>query len=85
MQPSEADISAEIMAQVIARGAGKTICPSEVARALAADWRELMPAVRRVADTLVQTDQITVTQKGVVVGAQSAQGPIRLGLAHHSD
>jgi len=85
MQPSEADISAEIMAQVTERGAGKTICPSEVARALAEDWRELMPAVRRVADTLVQTDQITVTQKGVVVGAQSAQGPIRLGLAHHSD
>ncbi|WP_341799021.1 DUF3253 domain-containing protein [Rhodovulum adriaticum] len=27
------------------RGRGKTLCPSEVARELAADWRPLMPRV----------------------------------------
>jgi len=83
--PSEAAIADEITVQVIARGAGKTICPSEVARALHTDWRELMPVVRAVADDLAAQGHIVVTQKGEVVTAQTAKGPIRLGLAHHSD
>lgn len=64
---SKADIAAEIIAQVIARGVGRTICPSEVARAMAQDWRGLMPDVRAVADDLVQEGLIVVTQKGSVV------------------
>ncbi len=83
--PSEAAIADEITVQVIARGAGKTICPSEVARALHTDWRELMPVVRAVAEDLAAQGYIVVTQKGEVVTAQTAKGPIRLGPAHHSD
>ena len=83
--PSEAAIADEITVQVIARGAGKTICPSEVARALHTEWRELMPHVRAVADDLAAQGKIVVTQKGKAVKAQTAKGPIRLGLAHHSD
>ncbi len=83
--PSEAQIAAEILRQVTARGAGKTICPSEVARALAQDWRALMPQVRDVADDLARRQAIRVSQKGEVVRAKMAKGPIRLGLAHHSD
>lgn len=63
------------------RGTGKTLCPSEVARALAlGDWRALMPEVRRQADALAAKGEILVTQKGVVVSAVAARGPIRIGL-----
>jgi stage III sporulation protein SpoIIIAA len=73
-------IEAEVAAQVAARGAGKTICPSEVARALAGDWRGLMPQVRAVAAVMAARGEIVVTQKGVPVDAVAAKGPIRLGL-----
>ncbi|MGB5863479.1 MAG: DUF3253 domain-containing protein [Sulfitobacter sp.] len=78
--PSKADIAAEIIAQATARGVGKTICPSEVSRAMTQDWRGLMPHVRAVAGDLAKEGQIIVTQKGCVVQAQTAVGPIRLGL-----
>nr|WP_299283616.1 DUF3253 domain-containing protein [uncultured Tateyamaria sp.] len=75
------DIEAAILDGVARRGAGKTICPSEVARSLSPqEWRALMPHVRRVVQTLADVRQISVTQKGVPVSALSAKGPIRLGL-----
>jgi hypothetical protein len=58
------------------RGRGATFCPSEAARALAADWRPLMPEVRRVAASL----PLRVTQRGRPVDPATAKGPIRLGL-----
>ncbi|MEM1377524.1 MAG: DUF3253 domain-containing protein [Pseudomonadota bacterium] len=76
-------IGDEIMRRVHERGAGKTICPSEVARALADNddaWRALMPSVRAVAAHLSQSGKIVVTQKGAPVDAETARGPIRLGL-----
>ncbi|WP_366141493.1 DUF3253 domain-containing protein [uncultured Sulfitobacter sp.] len=84
-QPSEAMIKTEITRQVIARGAGKTICPSEVARALAQDWRVLMPEIRAVADRMAAQGKVVITQKGQPIVAAEARGPIRLGLAHQSD
>ena len=59
-----------------ARGAQKSFCPSEAARVLAKDWRPLIPAVRRVAAGL----PLVATQRGRVVDAQNAKGPIRLQL-----
>jgi hypothetical protein len=58
------------------RGREGTFCPSEAARALASEWRPLMPEVRRVAAGL----PLRATQKGVVVDPVTARGPIRLGL-----
>lgn len=74
-------IEAEILRLVDARGDGKTICPSEVARSLApdGDFRRLMPHVRESAATLAERGAIAVTQKGEKVDARSARGPIRLG------
>jgi len=46
---SDAEIEQTIRALLDARTPGKTICPSEAARALAQDWRPLMDPVRRVA------------------------------------
>ncbi|KIC50470.1 DUF3253 domain-containing protein [Tateyamaria sp. ANG-S1] len=82
---NDAQIGAAILNAVYERGAGKTICPSEVARALTDDWRPLMPDVRRVAQTLADDGNIAITQKGNPVNALTARGPIRLGLPVSSD
>lgn len=81
MKLSPSTVEAEIARQVKARGAGKTICPSEVARALGEDWRELMPLVRAVADAMASQGEVVVTQKGRAVQAATARGPVRIGLA----
>lgn len=76
-----ADISAAIETLVDARAEGATVCPSEVARALAGEngpWRELMPAVRDAAAELVRKGLLSVTRHGEEVNAMSDGGPIRL-------
>ncbi len=78
---SDADIEAAIFALLQARAASASICPSEVARALAGDetgWRALMPEVRRVAAALAARDALRVTARGEAVDALAAHGPIRL-------
>ncbi len=75
MPPSDEAIAAALMGLARAR-AGRSICPSEAARALMADWRPLMPAIRRVAATL----PLVATQGGVPVDPLRARGPIRLAL-----
>ena len=64
------------------RAAGRTICPSEAARALGGDdgFRPLMPIVREAAAELVARGELEVTQKGQVVDPSAARGPIRLRL-----
>ena len=75
----EQTITAEILRQVEARGEGKSICPSEVARSLAPEaWRPLMSAVRRAAIKLSQANQIDILRKGHVVQAGEIRGVIRL-------
>lgn len=77
------EIACEIVLQCRERGPGGSICPSEVARALAVEesaWRELMPRVRHVAAMLVGEGKIAATQKGAPVDPLSARGPIRLAL-----
>jgi len=76
----DADIEAAVMAAVRARGPGRTVCPSEPARALAEDWRPLLPQVRAVAARLVGQGALVATQKGAPVDPLAARGPIRLGL-----
>ena len=60
------------------RGAGKSICPSEVARALSDEWRDLMPDIRRVAAAMVARGDLAVLQRGREVDPAKARGPIRL-------
>lgn len=67
-----------ILAALAARGPGKSVCPSEPARALAADWRPLMPRVRETAARLAREGRLVVTQKGGPADALTARGPIRL-------
>jgi Protein of unknown function (DUF3253) len=61
------------------RAPGKTICPSDAARAVAGSgFRPLMPAARAAAADLVASGEIEVTQRGKVVDIAQARGPIRL-------
>ena len=86
--PDPAIIEATMLDLLQRRGAGKTICPSEVARAVvgeATGWREAMPLVRAVAGRLVRADLVVATQRGVPVDPRRAEGPIRLGLPQHGD
>ena len=77
-------IANEILRLCRQRGAGRTVCPSEVARALDHDekgWRAMMPAVRVAAADLAQRGAVLVLQRGRPVDPGSARGPIRIGLA----
>ena len=79
---SPADIAAEILRQTEARGVGKSICPSEVARALAPeDWRPLMTPVRQAAAALSEAGQVVILRKGKPVPAADMRGVIRLTTA----
>lgn len=62
------------------RGPGKTICPSEAARALAGQhgFRPLMEPVRATARTMVARGELEITQRGRVVDPGRARGAIRL-------
>ena len=75
-------IERAVLDAVADRGAGKTVCPSEVARALAADdeWRALMPHVREAAAVLAERGEVAVTQRGDAVDPRTAKGAIRLSL-----
>jgi hypothetical protein len=77
--PEQARLRAAILELLERREPGKTICPSDAARAVAAaDFRELMDTARAAAAELVADGEIEVTQGGVVVDIAQARGPIRL-------
>lgn len=84
MNPAPEAIASEILRQAAARGADKSICPSEVARALAggdeAAWRPLMGPVRQAAIALAGTGQLEILRKGKPVPVEAVRGVIRLRL-----
>ncbi|GGF38761.1 hypothetical protein GCM10011519_10470 [Marmoricola endophyticus] len=66
------------------RGGGKSICPSDAARAVGdrdgsgGGWRDLMEPARRAARRLVAEGRVEITQQGAVVDPSLAKGPIRI-------
>jgi hypothetical protein len=70
---------------VAQRGAGKTVCPSEVARALGGsnpdEWGRLMTPVRRVAVALMKEGRVTILRKGHAVDPDDFKGVYRIGPA----
>ena len=81
-----AAIEAEILRQTAARGPGRSICPSEVARVLDADdWRRLMSPVRRAAAALAAQGRIEILRKGKSVAPEAMRGVIRLRAAWPDD
>jgi hypothetical protein len=80
MAVTDAEIERTILTLLEARDPGKTICPSDAARALADDFRPLMQPVRDVARDMVARGELEVTQWGRVVDIDTARGAIRLRL-----
>jgi hypothetical protein len=75
-------ITAEILRQTAARGPTKSICPSEVARALEPEedrWRRLMGPIRAAAIRLARAGQLDILRKGKPASPDSEiRGVIRL-------
>lgn len=71
------DPRATILALLADRAPGATVCPSEAARALAADWRGAMPAVHAAIDELVAEGSVRLSWKGQSLAART--GPYRIG------
>ncbi|MCU6454139.1 DUF3253 domain-containing protein [Sphingomonas sp. A2-49] len=79
MRSAAGDVALTLLA---ARAAGATICPSEVARAIAGserDWRDAMPAVHAAVDTLVAAGAVRLSWKGRRMPVRA--GPYRIGRA----
>lgn len=79
--PGPRDARATILSMLAARAPTATICPSEVARALAAmagaeDWRAAMPTVHAAVDALVADGSIRLSWKGAAMPART--GPYRI-------
>lgn len=78
-----AEAKAAILTLLARRGAGKTICPSEAARALAAargapdSWREDMAAVHKAARLLAREGRVAIRQGGAAI--EEAVGAYRIG------
>lgn len=73
-----ADTAFALLAQ---RAAGKSICPSEVARALDPEgWRRLMPQVRATAVGLARAGRLEITRHGRPVDPDAFKGVYRLRL-----
>lgn len=62
------------------RGAGKTICPSEVLPDDLKKDKDVMERVRASARLLVAQGKIVITQNNQIVDPSTAKGPIRLKL-----
>jgi Protein of unknown function (DUF3253) len=71
------------------RAATSSICPSEVARALAPDeaaWRALMPQVREVAQSMSDANRVRITRGGAPVArADLHHGAVRLSRGPRFD
>jgi hypothetical protein len=79
-RPGETDAALEraILDLLHRRGAGKTICPSEAARAVRPeDWEEWMERARAAGRRLVARGEIVITQGGRTVDPSTAKGAIR--------
>ena len=66
------------LALLAARSGGATVCPSEVARALATPgtWRDAMPAVHRAIDELLADGIVRLSWKGEPLARRA--GPYRI-------
>ncbi|MDW8247460.1 MAG: DUF3253 domain-containing protein [Sandaracinaceae bacterium] len=86
----EEAIARTILRLLAKRKEGASICPSEVARAVAGGecqnaWRSLMGCTRAVATRLAREGIVEITQKGIRVDPEKVQGPIRIRLRAKSE
>jgi len=77
---ADRELEGLILAMLASRPRAATLCPSDVARQMSADWRPLMEPVRRAARRLVAEGRVEICQGGRVVDPSRARGPIRIRL-----
>lgn len=78
---ADAEIDEALRALLRARGAAKSICPSEAARAVAPeDWRSLMKRVKGRAVALEEQGELVFLRKGKVMAGADVKGVYRLSL-----
>ena len=77
-----AELETTILRLIGEAGAGRSISPTDAARALepGAEWHVLMPAVRRAAVKLALAGRLVITRKGKPVDPSDFKGVYRLGL-----
>ncbi|WP_233348674.1 DUF3253 domain-containing protein [Henriciella algicola] len=77
----KASLDELIIELVSERGADKTVCPSEVARAKRDEnWQQLMGEIRVRAVKLADAGQIAIYRNGKPVDPHDFKGVYRLGL-----
>jgi hypothetical protein len=82
---TQADARGAALALLNSRAPEATVCPSEVARALAPQgsgnqaesWREAMPIVHAAVDALVAEGAVRLSWKGKPLSSRT--GPYRIG------
>jgi hypothetical protein len=76
----DARLGATVLALAQHRAPDRTICPSDVARAVGGDgWRSLMEPVREVVRDLASAGEVEVTQRGEVLDPMGSwRGPVRI-------
>ena len=92
---ARATIQRLLVSQRQAKGAGLTICPTQVARALEANdgspgneddgWRTWLPLVRRTAVSMALSGDLAIKRKGQPVDPKSFKGIYRLALPDDGD
>ena len=82
MPTAQAEIEAAILRLLDEAGAGRTVNPTDAARALkpGPEWHLLMPGVRRAAVNLALAGRIMIYRKGKPVDPNDFKGVYRLGL-----
>ncbi|WP_338503757.1 DUF3253 domain-containing protein [Sphingomonas kaistensis] len=75
-----ADARQTLLTFLATRAPDATVCPSEVARAMAAgeDWRMVMPVVHSAVDRLLEEGVIRLSWKGQQLASRA--GPYRIGI-----
>jgi len=78
---NDEQIDTALRALVAERGAEKSICPSEAARAVEPDtWRSILKRVKRRALVLEAAGELVFLRKGKVMLGADVKGVYRLGL-----
>ncbi|MBO0710015.1 MAG: DUF3253 domain-containing protein [Acetobacteraceae bacterium] len=73
-------IEATILRLTAECGRDRSICPTEVARALDPVWRPLLTRVRRAAIGLARDGRIEIRRKGGLADPATVKGVIRLRM-----
>ncbi|WP_144793555.1 DUF3253 domain-containing protein [Microbacterium paludicola] len=85
--PTDEELATRIIATtraLLSKRAGRSICPSDVARVVGGSderWRSAMPTVRSTVAQMAADGVVVVTQKGEVVDIAQARGPVRISFA----